>query len=759
MATTLHSFMDIFNTKFEDGAGSIRLQKIIIPIIQRDYAQGRDNPDVARVRERFIEALYKAVTEKPITLDFVYGDIDKEGNMTPLDGQQRLTTLFLLHWYAAKYAAKKENILKDNDAFLKKFSYETRYSARNFCHKLVNYNPEFKKDSLSEEIIDQAWFPLDWKNDPTISSMLRMLDAIHNRFKDVTDLWNKLKERCITFYFLPIKDMGLTDELYIKMNSRGKPLTLFEHFKAELEREIRNIDDELANKIVRKIDIDWTDLLWKYRNSNTGSLDDNIIDDEFLRYFKFICDVIYYRKEISAGNRGKDVFELLDLYSSSKSEDAEENIKTLERFFDCWLNIRDYSDPKDFLSSFMANTHEDGKILVKSGTDLNIFKDCLHTYPDRAKFPLNRFVLLYAITTYLQNLDKVTESDFKRRIRIVNNLIQNSRDEISDRQDRNRMPAILKQTEAIILTGVINDDIGPSFNAHQIKEEKGKIKHLESNPDMAGVMFELEDHDLLKGQISIVGIDPDNPDNLYNLHHYTKRFKSLFECDKEKVDCAMMAIGNYGQMEGNKRRYQYGTKSNRSDAWENLFHRSSNSGFEETSKILISLLDKYEEFSDEILEKIAKDYLEECKGEYPFRYYYIKYDEYRPNSYGKMWNDDADAEDETEAKGYTFRVMQTESRLSESSYAPALKAASDSHLSKKDYGDRLIFDDVYITCEKDSYLIRKNEDDSFVGSIEIKQNADGIDIEDRIIVLKNYIEKKYIDMLSIAADISIVTKQ
>lgn len=742
MATTLHSFMDIFNTKFEDGAGSIRLQKIIIPIIQRDYAQGRDNPDVARVRERFIEALYKAVTEKPITLDFVYGDIDKEGNMTPLDGQQRLTTLFLLHWYAAKYAAKKENILKDNDAFLKKFSYETRYSARNFCHKLVDYNPEFKEDCLSKEIIDQEWFPLDWNNDPTIRSMLVMLDAIHNRFKDVTDLWNKLKERCITFYFLPIKDMGLTDELYIKMNSRGKPLTLFEHFKAELEREIRNIDDELADKIMRKIDIDWTDLLWKYRNSNTGSLDDNIIDDEFLRYFKFICDVIYYRKEISAGNRGKDVFELLDLYSSSKSEDAEENIKTLERFFGCWLNIRDYSDPKDFLSSFMANIHEDGKILVKSGSDLNIFKDCLHTYSDRAKFPLNRFVLLYAITTYLQNLDKVTESDFKRRIRIVNNLIQNSRDEISDRQDRNRMPAILKQTEAIILTGVINDDIGPSFNAHQILEEKKKITYLESNPNMASVMFELEDHDLLKGQISIFGID-----NLDNLHHYTKRFKSLFECDKEKVDCAMMAIGNYGQMEGNKRRYQYGTKSNRSDAWENLFHRSSNSGFEETSKILISLLDKYEEFSDEILEKIAKDYLEECKGEYPFRYYYIKYDEYRPNSYGKMWNDDADR------NPYMFRVMQTETRLSEYSYYPALKAASDSHLSKEHYGDRLIFGDEYITCTKDSYVRRKSDDpNSEPIIIKIKQNAKGIDTEDRISLLKGYIEDNFADMLSITTD-------
>lgn len=102
MATTLHSFIDIFDTTFGEGPEAVQLKKIIIPIIQRDYAQGRKRSDVTRVRCRFLESLYKAVTEKPITLDFVYGDIDDEGNMTPLDGQQRLTTLFLLHWYAAK---------------------------------------------------------------------------------------------------------------------------------------------------------------------------------------------------------------------------------------------------------------------------------------------------------------------------------------------------------------------------------------------------------------------------------------------------------------------------------------------------------------------------------------------------------------------------------------------------------------------------------------------------------------------------------
>ena len=82
MATTLHSFIDIFDTTFGEGPEAVQLKKIIIPIIQRDYAQGRKGSDVTRVRGRFLESLYKAVTEKPITLDFVYGDIDDEGNIS-----------------------------------------------------------------------------------------------------------------------------------------------------------------------------------------------------------------------------------------------------------------------------------------------------------------------------------------------------------------------------------------------------------------------------------------------------------------------------------------------------------------------------------------------------------------------------------------------------------------------------------------------------------------------------------------------------
>ncbi len=86
MAANQHTFIDIFNTSFPAGEETVEIKKIVIPIIQRDYAQGRVDNESSRVRKRFLEALYKAITEKPITLDFVYGDINKQGIMTPLDG-------------------------------------------------------------------------------------------------------------------------------------------------------------------------------------------------------------------------------------------------------------------------------------------------------------------------------------------------------------------------------------------------------------------------------------------------------------------------------------------------------------------------------------------------------------------------------------------------------------------------------------------------------------------------------------------------
>lgn len=730
MSTFLHSFIDIFNSDFQIDDGNVQLKKIVIPSIQRDYAQGRTDPDASRVRERFLNALFNAVTGTPITLDFVYGDVDANGIMTPLDGQQRLTTLFLLHWYAAK----KDGITKEEYEFLKNFSYETRYSARYFCAELVDHTPDFDK-KLSEEIIDQAWFPLDWQKDPTISSMLNMIDAINEKFKDTENIWDALKNNAITFYFLPIKDMGLTDELYIKMNSRGKPLTLFEHFKAELERELRAIDETMAVRIMNKIDLKWTDLLWAYRNSSVGNGDDNIIDDEFLRYFKFVCDVICYEQGNSPQDRSNDEFNLLEAYFSAQNpEDTKRNILTLEEYFDCWCQIDGFDNPTAFLNSFMTFSHEPGKITVDQRYSIDIFKDCLTSYSDRSgrlrQFPLNRIVLLYGITCYLQNQNNISMDDFIRRLRIVNNLIQNSEDEVSDRSGNTRIPAILKQIKSIICDGVIDETIENNFNVNQLTEEKEKIEYLKEHPSDAPVLFELEDHPMLKGQISIIGIE--------NLS-YGKRFESLFRCNWDLIDRALMTIGNYAQQERNKWRYQVGSSSIQY-AWDELFHKSANKGFENTKDILVNLLGISDTFSDDILTKQIDTYLKECEDSslFPWEYYYVKYDAFRPGKFGKLTNDDA------VNAPYKYSVMQTKTQWSSNTYVPYFKVVdkNETYISRDDYGQRMIFDDTHIICENDSYIVRRNDTEEIIEIISINQNEKGIDTENRITKLDAYIQAK-----------------
>ena len=729
MNSTRHSFIDIFDSSFNDGQDSKTIKKIIIPIIQRDYAQGRRDPGIDRIRGKFLDALYDAVIGTPVTLDFIYGDVDENGVMTPLDGQQRLTTLFLLHWYAAK----KAGISGEETAFLAKFGYETRYSARDFCEKLMSVEPSFT-GLLSEEIKNQAWFPLDWQKDPTISSMLVMLDAINEKFEAVDDLWKKLKAGAITFYFLPIKDMGLTDELYIKMNSRGKPLTRFEHFKAEFERCIRMTDETASERVIRKIDIDWTDMLWRYRDSGNGGADDEVIDDEFLRYFRFICDVICYQDGDSPQEKSAVEFDLLTEYFTGDRERVLKNIATLESFFDCWCKIDGFKSPSEFLDSCMSHEHDPQKVIVYD-RNIDILEDCLHAYGDMSGrqrlFPLNRFVLLYAVTCFLRNRENITDHDFIRRLRTVNNLIQNSEYEIADRTDNNRFPAILRQTESIILSGEINDTIRISFNANQIAEEKEKQAYLREHPRKARQLFRLEDHPLLKGSVSIIG--------LANIN-YADRFASLFDCDWDLINCALMSIGDYGQLERNMWRWQYGTKEKEMpSAWVALFHRSSNSGFENTRDILLKLLSKAAEFTDRELRRIKDGFIKDCKNNkrFPWRYYYVKYDAFRPGSYGKYSNGSS------KTTPYMFCAMQTEYAWSPKTYMPYLKAADEAHLSKDWvwYGTRLVYGEQYIVCENDHYELKNTDTDELIKKKYIPQDENGIDMKDRISLLKQFIKR------------------
>jgi len=282
--------------------------KIEVPIIQRDFAQGRI--EKSELRHNFLSQLYSSLlNKKEIKLDFVYGSVEN-GIFYPLDGQQRLTTLWLIHLFIAF----KAQVLSDvKDVFLH-FTYETRVSSSEFCKHIVMSLSGCKgsNGSIKEYVYNQTWYYLHYDQDPTIQSMLRMIsgdtqedltNGIEQIFKidqaTALDFWELLTgpntHNCpIKFYYRGMQDenMPLCDDLYIKMNARGKQLTHFENFKAELLGSKVHSGKDLFNigrcqkdqEFISRIDNQWTDLFWPYRHQKLYRVDEIM--------FKFVNRVL-----------------------------------------------------------------------------------------------------------------------------------------------------------------------------------------------------------------------------------------------------------------------------------------------------------------------------------------------------------------------------------------------------------------------------------------------------------------------------------
>lgn len=222
----------------------LQQRKLCIPKIQRDYAQGRQSQKVDEIRKVFVHALLLVVKGKrsAIELDFVYGS-NRNNAFEPLDGQQRLTTLFLLYWILG------ENLVVPGDEKHSIFTYETRNTSNEFCDELVQHEAiQFVKEANVKNTTPSAiikgrdWFKWEWKYDSTILSMLVMVDAIYTEMgedwnADLSVFRHNLEH--ITFNLLNLGEFGLSNELFIKMNARGKQLSDFDKLKSTLEEELQ----------------------------------------------------------------------------------------------------------------------------------------------------------------------------------------------------------------------------------------------------------------------------------------------------------------------------------------------------------------------------------------------------------------------------------------------------------------------------------------------------------------------------------------
>lgn len=577
--------------------------KISIPIIQRDYAQGRTDNKTIDIRNKFLNEIHsKLKGDESLFLDFVYGSIDDD-KFIPIDGQQRLTTLFLLHLYFAK----KER--KDCE-YLKGFTYETRSSSREFCEKLVNMDIDFDKDEISADIKNSSWFMPFWENDPTVKSMLVMMDAIHDKFKNST-FYDRLEN--IKFSFLELREFGLTDDLYIKMNARGKPLSEFENFKAEFEKE-------LPQEIKAKLDNEWLDLFWGLKDSDKESVDLSSVDKRYMAFFKGVASnfaVLNLKDTKEAKDFDFDEFDILD---------------TLEFFSSNKNNVNNVIKILDELCK--ASNYE----LLKNFTDTS--KDV--TYETRAKF--------FALSMFLINFgaQKLGGDFYKEYKRITSNVTRDFNiDSILKLRQVfefiNEICEKCKSEDIFKLLEGFDDKQPESFKTIDFYkwQEKKKLKLIQSDKGWIDAISEAEKHLYLGSNLTFLIDFAEN--DVEKFKEYYKKFDEIFKEDRENFlfQRALLTKGDYLPERGNSSYFTFckfkdedksSGNRNKDDNWRSVFFD------DEKSKFLKELLDD---------DKSLQDIIEEFDDKKYWGYYFIKYPEILKEC-GNFW---------ILAYDYTIRVL------------------------------------------------------------------------------------------------------
>lgn len=471
--------MERINTLLE----LLRNYKIEIPRLQRDYVQGKKET----VREILLRDLKGAILgQSKVDLNFIYGKTEsgKErivGQFYPVDGQQRLTTLFLLHVYVFALDPGMDEILSQ-------FSYETRTSSRDFFSALVQNRAALfdRETSPSLLIQDAAWYFDSWKYDPTIQASLIMLDAIQKNFRDVsrdilvTELSKRGEDAPITFIFTKMESLGREDSLYIKLNARGRGLTPYENVKAQLIDQLKKIkrSDDVWLKILKefesKFDGSWTDFFWK-NSYIEDNLSNETVDILTFKYPPF--DTLFFK-----------FFGLL-FKNANLILDAENNV---------WLDKFDFSklDAEIYIAIFRtldflcANAgHLAVKLVltaIKTGAQL----------PDR--------IMFHAVTTFIAAEETVDLDTFAVWLRVVSNLAFNWHVETKSYNKIISAVSHLCQYRTNLLSNIalIGDKIIEGFSQEQIEEERIKAQILLNGDEaVKDVIYHAETHPYFKGQI------------------------------------------------------------------------------------------------------------------------------------------------------------------------------------------------------------------------------------------------------------------
>lgn len=497
--------------------------RIEIPLVQRDYVQGRKDERSKIVRTNLlndIKAAYEGRIE-PLDLSFVYGKTtkDNDGNIfKPVDGQQRLTTLLLLHLFAFSEDETRTPLFK-------KFSYEARTTTRDFFKALIENRREVfsSADSPKEVIEDAAWFVDSWKYDPSVCNVLNTLDDISRLGFNIADLKTQLEEQSnpkVFFHFVDLDRLGMEDDLYIKLNARGRELSPFESFKSKFVDRCNDACPALVAEFKKNLDVSWTDYIWNIGKEN--------FDTVFLSFFEIVLLNANILKSEANKTVSKNWFYNLDY--DAVPEDIFTGISNTMGF----LVLRKLPLANELIEKAISDS-------VKNGSA---------KYSDK--------VLFHAVSAYLSDendADTVDIVSFADWLRVFKNLVNNSRIDGVDTYQKalesiDSVKGYKKDLLSSLASGKISELSG--FLKEQFEEERQKARIMCKDLTHKNIILDAEKNlPYFSGQIRSVLYysNYENNDDIAEFNRYLNAEKVLFAVNKpvcgNLLRRALCAIGDY----------------------------------------------------------------------------------------------------------------------------------------------------------------------------------------------------------------------
>lgn len=669
-------------------AGLISAVGIEIPLIQRDYVQGRvhDIATLARktdddskallkkyIKERerrdgFVQQLVSALEfpdKKQIQLTFIYGTVEdtSTGNMRhtksfiPLDGQQRLTTLFLLSWLLIhKQTPADIAVLESDERFanlkkgLRSFNYKTRPSSGVFCTSLVSEKISPIEGGISKQIREQSWFGDEWNMDPSVLAMLQMLDRMEAELagKNVKLMLNSLLDgRGIEFNLLDMEDYKLTDGLYIKMNARGKQLTEFENWKSEF---IGFLNDRYANTIynghidgdtlekvfngkrprfgsyfAHSIEHQWTDLFWEYckeiirQHAQDQKMEQDrskrdrdcypVIDKFFMNVFEKLTQIFFFESNPTKRDAGdyRPSKEIRDeIYGDPK------NVENLFAYLDILCKLKDTTFNALFYIGDNQTSGQNGKVRLfdNANKTVNLLTRC--TKEDSTA---ESDTLLYALLKYIKEFGLEVDADMKNFVRLIRNCIEGKR--------------ALKRDKSMAM---VNDYFLHSIHetSYNDKSVSNLINKLIEQKKSQGVLPQctveeaaIEDFDFIRGvkKIAVPGF------SAAQVYEVLKAWDLLGTVEKQRILIAYGFRGHYTTACNHGQLYLWGGDNK----WDPIFVHDDGRGNGNVGDAIKGIVEDYYKLSGIGGVCSLRQLIENKKAKltnFDFEYYALQYDEF-----------------------------------------------------------------------------------------------------------------------------------